>query len=55
MLLDISCQQLGDECKLGMNVVGAGDTFLKIYISVGNNDNRQPRNNDTPMCVIWNK
>ena len=37
LLLDISCQQLGDECKLGMNVVGAGDTFLKIYISVGNN------------------
>ena len=53
LLLDISCQQLGDECKLGSFCAPfrAGDTFFKTYICVGNNQ----ENNDTPLFVIWNK
>ena len=54
LLLDISCQQMGDECSF-RSPIRVGDTFVKILICVGNSDNSQPRNNDTPLFVIWNK
>ena len=46
LLLDISCQQLGDECKLGSFCAPfrAGDTFFKTYICVGNNQEIMTQN-----------